>query len=42
MVQEGTLPRERRYLSELLTEVRFYLLRGLEDAILARLEHCDD
>ena len=42
MVQEGTLPRERRYLSELLSEVRFYRLRGLEEAILARLEHCDD
>ena len=42
MVQEGTLPRERRYLSELLSEVRFYRLRGLEEAILARFEHCGD
>ena len=33
MAQEGTLPRERRYLSELLSEVRFYRLRGLKEAI---------
>ena len=42
MVKEGSLPRERRYLLEMLCEARFFRLRGLEDAILARLEHSTD
>lgn len=33
-----TLPRERRYLLELLTEARFYYLRVLEETILDRLQ----
>ena len=42
MVKEGSLPRERRYLLKMLTEARYYRLRGLEEAILARLEHSVD
>ena len=37
MLDASTLPRERRYLMELLTEVRFYRLSGLEDIVQARL-----
>ena len=43
MVKEGFLPREeRRYLLEMLTEAKYFRLRGLEEAILARLEHSVD
>ena len=42
MVKEGSLPRERKYLLEMLTEARYYRLRGLEEAILARVEHSVD
>ena len=37
MLDASTLPRERRYFMELLTEVRFYRLSGLEDIVQARL-----
>ena len=33
-----TLPHEKRYLLELLTECRFFCLRGLEEIVLDRLE----
>ena len=42
MVKEDSLPRERRYLLEMLCEARFFRLQGLENAILARLEHASD
>lgn len=37
LLDAATLPHERRYLMELLTEARFYQLSGLQEIILARL-----
>ncbi len=37
-VDEATLPSERRYLLEMLSEARFFRLAGLEEAILSRMK----